>query len=114
MGRAAFVQNLHGLVEVERLLVGALRCQRIEHVGNREDPRIQRNFLAGPGFVVTAAVEFRMVISDNRRRVRQPLGALDDIEAVLHVLFHDFEFLVIQAAWLQQNIIRDTDLADIV
>ena len=62
--------------------VGAIRRQRVEHVGHRHDPRLQRNRLAGQPVRIAAAVPFLVMRQGDRGRHLQHRIAV--LQRVLH------------------------------
>ncbi|KGO32774.1 hypothetical protein JT06_18475 [Desulfobulbus sp. Tol-SR] len=73
-----------------------------------------RDRRARPPLRITAAVELFMMRAHHRGGVGEPHRSLDDVEAVPDVVLHLVEFLFVQSAGLEQDVVADTDLADIV
>ena len=108
-----------GLVVI-RGLVAAHACQRVVHIGNRNDLRRNRDRLAGQTVRIAAAVIALVVPArDLIRGLEQRLlirerQAVQDIRADRRVRLHDLEFFLCQLAGLVDDLIRNADLADIV
>ena len=108
-----------GLVVI-RGLVAAHACQRVVHIGNRNDLRRDRDLLAGQAVRIAAAVvALVMPARDLIRGLEQRLlirerQVVQDIRADRRVRLHDLKLFLCQLAGLVDDLIRNTDLADIV
>ncbi len=98
------------------LLVGAFRGQRIVDVGHGHDACVQRDGLAFEAVRIAAAIVFLVMRECNLGPQADVFGmaVLEDAVTDRRMRFHDREFLVVQLAGLEQDIVRDADLADIV
>ena len=108
-----------GLVVI-RGLVAAHACQRVVHIGNRNDLRRDRDLLAGQAVRIAAAVVALVVPArDLIRGLEQRLlirerQVVQDIRADRRVRLHNLKLFLCQLAGLVDDLIRNTDLADIV
>ena len=101
---------------VQDSLYGTLVDEDVEDVGEVHEPGRQRDRIARQAAWIAAAVPALVVVAGDR------LGRLDDvgIAALQHpraehgVRFDDLEFLLGQTSRLEQDRVRDRDLADVV
>ena len=105
----------------ERLLVGqrlhAVRARgrhRLERVGDVEDAGQLRDLLAQEPVGIARAVVPLVVVANDRQLRGQPLDRGDDLRAQDRVRVHHLALFAGQAVRLQQDVVRDADLADVV
>ena len=115
--RAACAHDV--LVRLERcpcVLVGALAGQRVEHVGDGDDPSAERDVVGHAAGRVPGAVPALVVVQgdlggeldERRAAARQDLGAHGGVR------LHDVELFGGQRARLQQDRVGHGHLADVV
>jgi hypothetical protein len=102
------------LLERQRRLVRARGRQGIENVHDRHDLRKHRDFVALEPFRVTRAVEPLVVIPHDGTNASKRAQLAAEAVADDRVLLHDALFFRRETSRLQQDRIRDPDLADIV
>ena len=97
-----------------RLVVRAVRGERVEVVDHRQDARAERNLLALQALRIALAVPALVVAEDQRRhRIRERHGA-DDLGADLRVHANLLELFLRQRAGLRQDVLGHRELADVV
>ena len=104
------------VVDRPRVLVGARRGQRVEHVADRADAADERDVLAGEAGRVAAAVPALVVgagddlahLHERRARAGEQVGA------DRRVALHDLPLGVGERARLAEDRVGDRDLADVV
>ncbi len=94
--------------------VGARRGDRVVGVGDRHDPRPERDRLPLEAGRVAAAVEALVVVPDDRERPLEEIQRLDDLHPALRVGADRRELLVGEPPGLAQDRVLDADLADVV
>ena len=94
--------------------VDARRQHRVERVGDVDDPGAERDLLAAEPVRVAGAVEALVVVADRRHRVLEEAEAVDDARALLGVALHQRPLLARQARRLEEDRVRDRELADVV
>ena len=109
-------EDLGGVLERHRRPVRPLVGQGVEAVGNRGDaPRHGYRLPGQPVRVAAAVVPLVVGERDERGETEQlALGLGEDRVPGTAVLLHDEAFLVGERALLEQDGVRDGDLADIV
>jgi hypothetical protein len=100
----------------ERATVGPIADQRVEEIGDRGDPALERDLLSGEPARIPGAVPALVMSEGNRRREReQPRRrAGEDAVADLGVPLDDLPLRFGQRPGLEQDAVRDADLADVV
>ena len=97
-------------------LYGRLRAQRVVDVADGADATLERDLLACQAAGIAGAVPALVVGAGDRlghldeRRVR----AREDLGALRRVRLHDPPLVRVESAWLEQDVVRDSDLADVV
>ena len=116
MGAAAALDLGDGLVDRPGRLVGALVGERVEDVGDGDDPADQRDPLPHDSARVAGAVPALVVVErDLLRHLQDGEGALaEDLGAHLGVLLHHLPLGGGQLARLEEDLVGDADLADVV
>ena len=94
--------------------VWSARDHRLVGVGDGDDPRPDRDLLAGEPVRVAAAVVPLVVVEHDRRRVAQRAGLLEDDLADLGVLGDDPPLRLVELARLGEDLVRDRELAQVV
>ena len=102
------------LVERPRGLVDAGRQHRVERVGDMDDPRAERDLLALQTVGVAGAVEALVMVADCRNGVSEEAEPVDNPCTLVGVTPHQLPLLLGQARRLQQDRVRDRELADVV
>ena len=102
------------LVERPGRAVDAGRQHRVERVGDVDDPRAERDLLALQAVGIAGAVEALVVVADRRNGVAEEAEPVDDAGALVGVALHQRPLLLRQARRLQQDRVRDRQLADVV
>ena len=64
---ALFAHHLHGLLDREGLAIDAIAGERVEHVGDRDDPPLDRDRLAAQPARVAGSVPLLLVAERDRR-----------------------------------------------
>src|SRR3982751_5529808 len=95
-------------------LVGPCGAQRIVYVDDLQDARQQRNLIAPKSIRVSAAVGVFVVMPNDRQHQPQGLQWLADVLSRDRVTLHDLPFFGSQVAPLLQNLVGDSDFAEIV
>ena len=101
-------------VEAHRLVIRALRHQRVEIVDDRQDACAERDVLAlQPGGIPLAVPALVMAEDQRRHRVRERDGA-DDVGADLRVRADLLELFGRERPRLRQDVLGHGQLADVV
>ena len=98
----------------QRRAVGVAGDHDVVGVGDRDDPREQRDRLAGQAMRVALAVPALVVAEDDLRHRRVGLHARDDAGALLRVAAHDLPVLLGQRRGREQDRVGERELADVV
>ena len=104
----------------ERLLerpggaVDPRRQHRVERVGDVDDAGAERDLLVPEPVGVAGAVEALVVMADRRHGVAEEAEAVDDARALVGVALHQRPLLLREARRLEQDRVRDRELADVV
>ena len=104
----------NAFTDVKALLYGRSVVKRIVHIHNLQDPRGQGNLLAFQSIRIPGAIQFFMVMTNNRQHETEGFKWSADSFPQNRMLLHDAEFLRRQATRLKQNGLRHSDLANIV
>ena len=107
-------QLLERDLERPRRAVDARREHRVERVRDVDDPRAERDRVPRQAARVAAAVEALVVVPDRGHRLVEEPEPLDDPRALLGVALHDHPLVVGQRRRLEQDRVRDRELADVV
>src|SRR5436190_8802475 len=94
--------------------VDAGREHRVERVRHVDDPSAERDFLPAQPVGIAGAVVAFVVVPDRWHGVVQEAEAVDDAGALVGVALHQVPLLLGQARRLQQDRVRDRELADVV
>src|SRR4029077_11244906 len=94
--------------------VDARREHGVERVRDMDDASSERDVLALQPVRVTRAVEALVVVADGRHGVVQKAEAVDDACPFLRMALHERPLLGGQARRLQENRVRNRELADVV
>ena len=97
-----------------RLLVGTIRGQRVEGVGDSDDARQQRNLVALQAVRISAAIEGLVMQFDTGQHFGQLRDRAQNVGALGGVRLHDLKFFCGERAGLFQDVIFDADLAHVV
>ncbi len=113
---ALFAHHLHRLLDREGLAVDAVAGERVEDVGDRDDPPLDRDRLALQPARVAAAVPLLLVAERDRGGHVEDRGggAAHEPVALLGVGLDDRALLGRERAGLEQDRVGDRDLADVV
>jgi hypothetical protein len=114
MGAAVGLQVGQGTVGRPGRPVGAIRGQRVPHVGHGHDAGGQRDLLPGEAVGIAAPLVALVVLADHRQGVAQRRGPPDDVGPDDRVLLDPGPLLVGEGAGLVQHVVGDADLADVV
>ena len=96
------------------LAVRAVRRQRVERVGDGEDPRRDRDRVAGQPVGIAGAVPALVVMADDVARRAEELDVAHDLPAGHGVLLHDQPLGGRQRAGLEEDRVGHGDLAGVV
>ena len=129
----AVLDDVHRLLVGKGRLVGAAGGERVVDVGEGHDPGLNGNGFAGESLGISLAVPFFVVRQGDHachlqqrvpewrsepRRAAEQFGVLalvaEDFGTDDAVLLHDLPFVGSELARLEQDRIRDADLADVV
>ena len=104
------------LLDRQRRAVDAVGRERVEDVCHGGDAPFERDRLAGEAVGIAVPVPALVVDERNRRGKLEHLrgGAAEQPMADLGVALHRAPLLVGEAISLQQDLVRDRDLADVV
>src|SRR5206468_1776585 len=94
--------------------VDARREHRVERVGDVDDAGAERDLLALEPVGVASAVEALVMVPDRGYRVVQEAEAVDDAGALVRVPLHQRPFVLGEARRLEQDRVRNRQLADVV
>ncbi len=116
MQAALGAHHLHRLLHGVRHAVHAVAGERVEDVGHRHDPPLDRDLLAREAARVTAAVPLLVMAQRDRGGHVEDRGggAPQQPVALLGVGLHDRALLRGERAGLQQDRVGDRDLAHVV
>src|SRR5204862_1612136 len=81
---------------------------------DEDDPRLERNLVAGDPVRIAPSVEMLMAAPHDRANLSQALDRREDPLTQLGVLLHDPALFAGQGPRLEQDAGRDSDLADVV
>ena len=98
----------------ERGAVASLARHGIVGVGDGDNPRDFRDFLAFETFRVAVAVVALMMVVSADAYVRRLTDVLQDLVSQLRMLFYRLKFLVSEAAFLVDDCVGNADFSDIV
>src|SRR3954471_6822464 len=90
------------------------REHRVEGIRDVDDARTERDLLPGQPVGIAGAVEALMVVPDGGDRVVQEAEPVDDAGPLLCVALHERPLVRRQARRLQENRVRDRELADVM
>ena len=110
---ASVVDHLQGFGVRCRGPVRARGRDRVERVGDADDPRLDRDPLPREPVRIAAAVP-ALVMPAHRRGERRVAEALDHLAARGGVLLHELELRVGEPTRLVDDLRRDAQLADVV
>src|SRR5213083_1741451 len=98
--------------DLDRLLHG----ERLEYIGDRDDASLDRYRLTGQPARITTSVPLLLVAQRNRRRHLEDGRGRSGHQPVplLGVSLDDRTLLRRERPWLEQDRVRDGDLADVV
>src|SRR6266851_9546061 len=108
------VEDRNRLVLAEPAAVWAVVGERVERVADGDDPGQQRDARAAQAVGVAVAVERLVVVADDRQQVRARSQRADDVLADLRMGTHEHQLTRVKRARLQQDAVRDSDLADVM
>ena len=94
--------------------VDAGREHRVERVGDVDDPRAERDVLPAQPVRVAGAVEALVVVLDRRHGVAEEAEPVDDPRALLRVVLHERPLQPGERRRLEEDRVRDRELADVV
>ena len=114
LGARGLAELRERLVERPCGAVDARRQHRVERVGDVDDAGAERDLLAPQPVGVARAVEALVVVADRRDRVAEESEPVDDAGALVGVALHQRPLLLRQARGLQQDRVRNRELADVV
>ena len=101
---------------VERIAVARTRAERIDEVGDRDDPPRERDVAALAAGGIAAAVPFLVMVERDlgRQRVQRIARHAQDARAVERMAPDRCPLLRIQAAWFREDGLGDGKVADVV
>ena len=99
---------------VERRAVRPVVDHGVVRIRDGDDPRAERDLGAAQAVRVAAAVEALVVVQDDRDRLPQARGLLEDDLADARVLPDRLPLGVRQRRRLVEDLVRDRDLAQVV
>src|ERR1700724_470614 len=105
---------LQRLIQAQGWTVDPVGDHGFKGIGDSDDARAERDLLALEALGISGAVEFLMVMADQRRDMMQALDRTDDIGADLWMATHPRHLVFRQRHRLPENPIRDPDLADVM
>ncbi len=94
--------------------VGAVLRHRVVGVADGDDPRAERDLLAGERVGVARAVPALVAGADHRRDRREARRGGDDALADQRVAAHELPLVVVERPGLGEDLVGDRDLADVV
>ena len=113
--RAGVARKLQaGVLDVHRLAVRAVAGHRVEGVADQHDAAGQRDLAGLQAVGVAAAVPALVLVADRAGDLFKAGHGHDDALADHRVLLHHFPLLVVELARLVQDLVGDSDLADVV
>src|SRR5207248_297129 len=114
LAAGALREPAHGLAVAEAVPIRPVGRHRVVRIANEDDPRLERDVLAGEAVGVARAVPTLVAVADDRPDGLQPVDRSDDPLAELRVRLDDLPLGGSQAPRLGEHVARDTDLADVV
>src|SRR6184192_1616904 len=101
-------------LEAHRLVIGALRHERVEVVDDGEDARAERDLVAfQAGRIPLAVPSFVMAEDEGRHRVREG-HSTDDLRADLRMDANLLEFFLSERTRLRQDVFGHRELPDVM
>src|SRR3954452_620411 len=85
----ALAQPAARFLAAQPLAVGAVGRHRVERVADEDDPRLERDLIAGLAVRVARAVPALVAAADDRAHLGEPFDRLQDPLAELRVHLHD-------------------------
>ena len=98
----------------EAATVGAVARHRVVRVADEDDPRLERDLLAGEPVRIAGAVPALVAVAHDRADLLEPVDRSDDPLAELGMGLDDQPLRLGQATGLREDLARDADLADVV
>ena len=103
-----------GRFERHRLVVRAVRRQRVEVVDEEQDSRAERDVLSlEPARIAASIPPLVMILNERRDRVRKRYSS-DDVRTDLRMCLYLLELFGGQRTRLREDVLRDGELADVV
>ena len=94
--------------------IDAVGQHRVQGVGDMDDPRAEGDLFAGQPERVPGAVPALVMVPDRRHCVVEEAEAIDDARALIGMSLHQRPFVARERRRLEQDRIRDGELADVV
>ncbi len=94
--------------------VTAVARNRIQSIGDRKNPRAQRNRVASQFFGISLTIEALVVRMDDLRFQFEAGKSREQVQPQLRMHFHDCPLLVIQRAWFHQNVVRNSRFSNVM
>ena len=114
VGAGAPDDDVLRVVRRHRLAIRAIARERIEHVGDAQDARLERNAVAAIRIVAGAVVLVVVREHDRDNPAERSADGLEHLHAPRHVLLHLIVFVARQARRLVEQLAADVQLPDVV
>ena len=98
----------------QRPAIGTVARHRVERVRHGEDPGGEWDLVALQAVGIALAVEALVMVAGHVAHHLRQVELVEDVARDLGVLAHLLELVAVEPAGLQQDAIRDADLADVV
>ena len=108
------LETRQGSFQIHRSLIRPLGCHCVKCIGDGNDARLHRKFIALQTLRITLAVNHFVVHVHARQKISHRGNLGHDLESFLRMRLHDLELFIGQRRGFLQNAIVDSDLADIV
>ena len=109
-----FLEPPQRLFGIERPPVGSIGRHGVERVAGEDDSRLERDLLAGLAVGIAVAVPALMARAHDPADVLQLVDRGDDLRAELGMRLDQVALLLGQRPGLEENRVRNPDLADVV
>ena len=114
LGTGATLNFKQGFIDGAAHAIGAVRCERVERIGNGDETRSQRNLGTLEIPRVSISIETFVMVEKQQGSIVKTLDVADGHPSPLGMHADPGELFIGEFAGFQQNVVRHPDLPDIV